>query len=227
MNLAIIPARIGSKRIPKKNIKNFCGSPIISFAIDVAQKSGLFERIIVSTDSEEVSNISKNLGAEVPFLRSSELSDDHTPLVPVINNVINSLGGEACKHENICCIYPCAPLLLPRDLQNSLELMIESKSNSCIPVCEFDSAPQRAFMINDEGKLVWVNPQFKLTRTQDLDKMYHDTGAFAWATKGKWLQGDISDGIAYTIPNSRAIDIDTQQDWDRAELAFKMSLQKK
>lgn len=222
MNLAIIPARAGSKRIPRKNIKLFLENPMISYSILAAIDSGIFEKIIVSTDDEEIRSISEKYGAEVPFMRPADLSDDHTPINPVINHVIEALGSEANSYEKICCIYPCSPLLLPEDLQNSLKLMTDLQADSCIPVCEFTSSPQRAFKIINKKKLAWINPEFRLTRTQDLEKIYHDAGVFAWAKNKKWLQGDISDGVAYIMPNSRVADIDNPEDWKKAEILYKI-----
>tara|TARA_B100000767_G_scaffold269205_1_gene290690 strand:- start:412 stop:1095 length:684 start_codon:yes stop_codon:yes gene_type:complete len=222
MNIAIIPARGGSKRIAKKNIKEFCGYEMISYSISTAIESGIFEKIIVSTDSNEIADVSIKFGAEVPFLRPVNLSDDHTPINPVISHAIKELEGTIKKYENVCCIYPCAPLLSKEDLKESLELMISLKSDSCIPVCEFVSAPQRGFKVSTEKKLSWVNPDHRLTRSQDLEKMYHDVGAFAWAKKEKWLGGDISDGIAFVMENSRVVDIDNDEDWIRAEMLYKM-----
>jgi N-acylneuraminate cytidylyltransferase len=224
MNLAIIPARGGSKRIQKKNIKLFHGKPIISYSILTAISSGLFERVIVSSDDDKIIDISKKYGAEVLSKRSSELSDDFTPINSVIKDVLIELGDEALKYKNICCIYACSPFITTDDLINSLNIMEEFSALSCIPVAEFNSSPQRAFKIEKGNRLKWIYPEFRLTRTQDLEKIYHDIGAFAWATKEKWNTGDISDGVAYKVPNNIFIDIDTMEDWKRAELLYEISL---
>jgi len=222
MNVAIIPARGGSKRILRKNIRDFCGRPMISYAIRAAKESGVFDRIVVSTDDQEIYDVSKSLGAQVLPLRPKGLADDYTPLVPVIQHAIGCLEGADPCFDNICCVYPCVPLLAAEDLSNSLELMTDLGSESCIPVCEFISAPQRAFRINDEAKISWVHPKHRLTRTQDLEKLFYDAGAFAWATGDKWMQGDLADGVAYIMTSDRVIDIDTSEDWDRAELLYRM-----
>lgn len=222
MNVAIIPARGGSKRISRKNIRDFCGRPMISYAIRAALESGVFHRVLVSTDDQEIYDVSKSLGAQVLPLRPKELADDYTPLVPVIQHAISCLEGSDPCYDNICCVYPCVPLLAAEDLSNSLELMIDLRSESCIPVCEFISAPQRAFRINDEAKISWVNPKHRLTRTQDLEKLFYDAGAFVWASRDKWMQGDLADGVAYIMPSDRVIDIDTSEDWDRAEVLCRM-----
>tara|TARA_B100001059_G_scaffold53051_1_gene47063 strand:- start:1936 stop:2619 length:684 start_codon:yes stop_codon:yes gene_type:complete len=224
MNLAIIPARGGSKRIQKKNIKLFHGKPIISYSILTAISSGLFERVIVSSDDDKIIDISKKYGAEVLSKRSSELSDDFTPINSVIKDVLIELGDEALNYKNICCIYACSPFITTDDLINSLNIMEEFSALSCIPVAEFNSSPQRAFKIEKGNRLKWIYPEFRLTRTQDLEKIYHDIGAFAWATKEKWNTGDISDGVAYKVPNNIFIDIDTMEDWKRAELLYEISL---
>ena len=224
MNIAIIPARGGSKRIQKKNIKLFRGKPIISYSILTAISSGLFERVIVSSDDDKIIDVSKKYGAEVLSKRSSELSDDFTPINSVIKDVLIELGDEALNYKNICCIYACSPFITTNDLINSLNIMEESSALSCIPVAEFNSSPQRAFKIEKGNRLKWIYPEFRLTRTQDLEKIYHDIGAFAWATKEKWNTGDISDGVAYKVPNNIFIDIDTMEDWKRAELLYEISL---
>jgi len=224
MNLAIIPARGGSKRIQKKNIKLFHGKPIISYSILTAISSNLFERIIVSSDDDKIIDVSKKYGAEVLSKRSSELSDDFTPINSVIKDVLIELGDEALNYKNICCIYACSPFITTNDLISSLNIMEESSALSCIPVAEFNSSPQRAFKIEKGNRLKWIYPEFRLTRTQDLEKIYHDIGAFAWATKEKWNTGDISDGVAYKVPNNIFIDIDTMEDWKRAELLYEISL---
>ena len=222
MKLAIIPARGGSKRIYRKNIKDFSGFPIIKYSIEVAKESNLFDKILVSTDDEEIARIADSYNAEVPFLRPKELSNDHSSTVSVVVHAIKYLMNEGYNFENICCIYPCAPLLNPQDLISSLNFMKEMNSESCIPVCEFSSAPQRALKIKEDGRLDWIYPDFKLSRTQDLEKAYHDIGAFYWATQAKWLTEDISQGVGYIFDSSRVVDIDTFNDWKQAELLFKL-----
>lgn len=222
MNIAIIPARGGSKRILRKNIRDFCGRPMIGYAIEAAKKSGVFQKVMVTTDDQEIFDISQSLGAQVLPLRPKGLSDDYTPLVPVIQHAISSMEVAGAYYKNVCCIYPCVPLLASEDLSSSLKLMTDLGAESCIPVCEFTSAPQRAFKVNDEAKISWVNPKHRLTRTQDLEKRFYDAGAFAWATGDKWMAGDLVDGVAYIMPSGRVIDIDTSEDWNRAEVLYRM-----
>lgn len=225
MNLAVIPARGGSKRIPRKNIKNFCGQPMISYSIKAAIKSSVFDKVVVSTDDNEIADIAKKYGALVPFLRPKELSDDITPTVPVISHAIKYFDELGTKFQNICCIYACSPMLIPDDIKLSLELMKKKSSSSCIPVTEFNSAPQRAITLDDDYKISWKYPEFKLTRTQDLDINFHDVGSFYWADRKSWLKGDISKGVGYEIPNWRVVDIDNKSDWKRAESLY-TSIQK-
>ena len=173
MNLAIIPARGGSKRILKKNIKLFHGKPIISYSISTALSSGLFDRVIVSSDDDHIIDVSK------------KLSDDFTPIIEVIKDVLNELGKDVEKYQNICCIYACSPFITSDDLTNSLDLMIESSALSCIPVAEFNSSPQRAFKIEADNRLKWVYPEYRLTRTQDLEKKLSRCWCFCMGYKRK------------------------------------------
>lgn len=227
MNLAVIPARGGSKRILKKNIKDFCGLPIISYSINAAIKSNLFDKIIVSTDDSEILEVAKNFGAEIPFLRPKNISDDHTGTLPVINHALGWFEERNIIYRNICCIYPCSPLLKPVNLIKSLDLMKTAKADSCLPVCKFLSNPARSLIINSEGRLEWKNSEFKSTRTQDLQEIYHDAGTFYWAKREKWLSGDILDGVPYELPNEDFVDIDNQDDWSRAEFLFEYRNSKK
>ena len=222
MNLAIIPARGGSKRIPRKNVKDFCGYPIIKYPIQEAKKSNLFDKIIVSTNDEEIAEIAKGYSAETPFLRPKELSDDYSSTVSVVVHAIKFLKNEGYDFQNICCIYPCSPLLRSKDLISSLNFMRKMQSESCIPVCEFSSAPQKALKIKEDGRLDWIYPNSKLSRTQDLEQTYHDVGSFYWATQDRWLSEDISQGVGYIFNSSRVVDIDTPTDWKRAELLYKL-----
>ena len=221
LKVAIIPARGGSKRIPRKNIADFCGHPMISYSINAAIHSGIFDMIIVSTDDPEIRKISIHYGAEVPFIRPESLSDDFTPTLPVIHHAIEMIEKDASSLNEICCIYPCSPLLLSEDLIKSYDAMTLGKQNSCIPVCRFQSAPQRAFFMDETKRLKWAEPEFKSTRTQDLQTMFHDVGSFYWATKEKWLSGDISNGTGYEIPAWRVADIDDMHDWKRAEILYR------
>jgi len=220
MNIAIIPARGGSKRIPRKNIKEFCGKPMIAYAISAAKESGLFKHIVVSTDDEEISQIANAWGAETPFVRPAELANDYAATVPVIAHAIEACRTLGWQFDKVCCIYPGVPFIQSDDLRGALERMNNSKVDYCFPVTEFPSAIQRALKLSSNGKMQPFYPDFEFTRTQDLEPAYYDAGQFYWGTTEAWLtnQKVHSNGLGYTIPNWRVVDIDTPEDWKRAEI---------
>jgi pseudaminic acid cytidylyltransferase len=226
MNIAVIPARGGSKRIPQKNIKKFCGKPMISYAISVAKKSGLFDRIVVSTDDELISEISRACGAEIPFCRPKNLADDQTGTVPVISHTIRSCLSQGWSVDFVCCIYPCSPLLQCADLEGAFMQIERSESGYCFPVAEYPSSIWRALRLSDDGKTRPVDPQYSSKCTQELEPTFYDAGQFYWAKADTWLaESDIhSNGVGYEIPNWRAVDIDTDSDWKRAELIYRASM---
>lgn len=228
MNVAIIPARGGSKRIPRKNIKPFHGKPMIVWSIEAARKSGLFEKIIVSTDDAEISAIAKENGAEVPFFRPSSLADDHTPTVPVIAHAVSFLKEHGVFPGAVCCIYPCAPFVLAKDLVDALNLLRESGASFSYPVAEFSHPVQRALIKSEGEKMQFLAPEHELTRTQDLPKTYHDVGQFYWGKVDAWSaqRRMHSEGAGLVVPHWRNVDIDTSEDWKRAELLFEILLDK-
>ena len=221
--IAVIPARAGSKRIPRKNIKPFLGKPMISYAISIALESGLFDHIVVSTDDDEISEVAISLGAEVPFLRPASLSDDFTTTVPVIQHAITKYSDNGWASDYVCCIYPCVPLLQTTDLQRSFQIFLESDAKFCYPVVEFESPIQRALLMDDSGRLSFLNPKDELTRTQDLVTTFHDAGQFYWGSTDSWLSETRmhSNAVGYPIPTWRTTDIDTFNDWKRAEILVK------
>jgi pseudaminic acid cytidylyltransferase len=223
MNIAIIPARGGSKRIPRKNIKLFDDKPMIAHAIAAAKASGLFEHIVVSSDDEEIAAIAQQWGAETPFVRPAELADDYTATVPVIMHAIQSCRDLGWSFDNVCCIYPGVPFIQVEDLHGALACLLESDSDFCFPVTEFPSAIQRALRRMDDGKMWPFYPQYETTRTQDLEKAYHDAGQFYWGRARAWLENAKihSGGVGYVIPNWRVVDIDTPEDWRRAEAMYR------
>ncbi len=223
MNIAIIPARGGSKRIPRKNIKPFAGKPMLAHAISAASSSGLFRHIVVSTDDEEIAAIAQEWGAETPFVRPAELANDHTATVPVIAHAIEACHALGWEFEHVCCIYPGVPFIQIEDLKGSLSLLMQGGSDYCFPVTEFPSAIQRALKRLADGKMQPFYPQFETTRTQDLEPAYHDAGQFYWGKPETWLRNPRihSGGIGYVIPNWRVVDIDTPEDWLRAEVMYK------
>lgn len=222
MNIAIILARGGSKRIPRKNIKPFAEKPMIAYAITAAKESGLFEQVVVSTDDEEIAAIAREWGAETPFSRPAELADDYTTTIPVVAHAIRACSNLGWSIENVCCIYPGVPFMQPEDLSGALKRLTESDADYCFPVTEFPSAIQRALKLGNDGKVQPFYPQYEKTRTQDLEKAYHDAGQFYWGRVSSWLDNASihSGGIGYVIPNWRVVDIDTPEDWKRAEIIF-------
>lgn len=222
-SLAIIPARGGSKRIPRKNIKSFQGKPMIAYAIAAAKRSGLFEHIVVSTDDDEVAAVARAWGAETPFARPEELANDFVATAPVVAHALQECDQLSWRCEYACCIYPAVPLLREADLQASLSLMLDSGADYCFPIAEFPAAIQRAFARSATGRLKPLYPEFELTRTQDLEPAYYDAGQFYWGTSRAWLSNPNihSSGVGYPIPSWRAVDIDTSEDWEHAERLYK------
>ena len=223
MNIAIIPARGGSKRIPRKNIKPFAGQPMIAYAINAAHDSGLFDHVIVSTDDAEISEIAKQFGAETPFIRPSSLADDHTPTVPVIANAISNCEAIGWESKYVCCIYPGVPFIQIDDLKAALELIEYSDSEYCFPITEYPSAIQRALKRSPQGRMSSIYPEYELTRTQDLVPAFYDAGQFYWGQRAAWLNNPRihSSGVGLPIPAWRVVDIDTPEDWERAEIMYR------
>jgi pseudaminic acid cytidylyltransferase len=224
MNLAVIPARGGSKRIPRKNIKEFCGKPMIAWSIEHARSSRLFDHIIVSTDDAEIAEVARRWGAEIPFLRPASLSDDHTPTVPVIAHAVRATLELKWSVDYACCIYPCSPFLHSTDLAAAHDMALALNADFVFPVAEYAHPIQRAMRRLATGKMQFLQPEHEMTRTQDLEKTYHDAGQFYWGKGSAWLAGRRmhSDGIGMPIPNWRVVDIDSHDDWLRAENLFRV-----
>ena len=219
MNIAIIPARGGSKRIPRKNIKLFDGKPMIAYAAIAAKASGIFEHIVVSTEDEEIAAIAREWGAETPFVRPAELANDSTATVPVVAHGVQACRALGWTFEHVCCIYPGVPFIHIDDVKGALALLMQGAADYCYPVTQFPSAVQRALRRSANGRMQPLYPQFETTRTQDLEPAYHDAGQFYWGKAGAWLHNTKihSSGIGYVIPSWRVVDIDTDEDWRRAE----------
>lgn len=228
MKVVIIPARGGSKRIPRKNIKHFNGKPIIAWAILVAQKTNLFDHIVVSTDDEEIKAISEKYGAIVPFIRPAELSDDNTPTVPVISHAVKEIDKLYGYVDQACCIYPCSPLLTASDLTTSLNILISTDADFVYPVVEYPHPIFRSMRKSKNGKMQFIYPEHELTRTQDLEIVFHDAGQFYWGKAKAWreLKKMHTDGIGMEIPSYRVVDIDTEDDWKRAEMLSQLDILK-
>ena len=220
MKLAVIPARGGSKRIPRKNVREFCGKPIIAWSIEAALESGCFDRVMVSTDDLEIAEVARTHGAEVPFVRPAELADDHTPTVPVVAHAIRWSEENLGAVEAACCIYATAPFCRAEDLRQGWRLLQNNRVDYVFPVVSFGFAIQRAVRITSAGRVEMFYPEHALTRSQDLEPAYHDAGQWYWGERDAWLAGRRifgSDSEAMVIPGWRAVDIDTEEDWTRAE----------
>lgn len=220
MNIAIIPARGGSKRIPRKNIREFAGKPMLAYAIEAAKLSGLFEKIIVSTDDAEISAIARQYGAETPFMRPAFLSDDMTPTVPVMAHAIRECAQAGWMPQQVCCIYPAVPFLQQADLAQALQQLLATAADYAFPVARYAAPIQRALRKLPDGMMRPFDAQFANIRTQDLEPAYYDAGQFYWGRVQAWLdeKNIHQHGIGVEIPGWRAIDIDTPDDWQKAEL---------
>tara|TARA_B100000212_G_scaffold291237_1_gene232891 strand:+ start:1196 stop:1888 length:693 start_codon:yes stop_codon:yes gene_type:complete len=223
MKLCVIPARGGSKRIPKKNIRLFCGKPIIQWSIEAALKSKCFDKIIVSTDSEEISKISKSVGAEVPFIRPKSLSDDYTSTAPVINHAIEFMKNRHGNIDYVCCIYATAPFIEPNYIKDGFKKFIDAEANFSFSVTTFPFPIQRAIKLTKENKSKMFFPENLNKRSQDLEDSFHDAGQFYWGKSSAWLEGKSmfdDNSIPIIIPRHKVQDIDNEEDWIRAELMF-------
>ncbi|MCJ0764270.1 pseudaminic acid cytidylyltransferase [Variovorax terrae] len=222
MRIAVIPARGGSKRIPRKNIKPFYGVPMIARTIASALQSGLFEHVVVSTDDTEILETAREAGAETPFVRPAHLADDLTPTVPVIAHAVQACRDLGWPVEHACCIYPCVPLLSGDDMERALRLCLERDADFVYPVTEYAHPIQRAMRRLDSGQMAFFSPEHEMTRTQDLEKSYHDAGQFYWGKASAWLAHKKmhTAGLGLPIPHWRVVDIDSEDDWRRAELIY-------
>lgn len=229
MKICIIPARGGSKRIPRKNVKPFHGKPMIAYAVTAAHESNMFDKVVVSTDDEQIVNVALKYGAEVPFMRPAELADDHTPTVPVIAHAIQACESLGWEFLEVCCIYPGVPFLRGQDIFSAYTQMRDMGANYAFPVTSFPSPIQRAFRRLDDGSVKYFQPENAEKRTQDLESSYFDVGQFYWGKKDAWLDGRNIHLNATTIviPEWRVVDIDTQADWERAELIYATFFSKK
>lgn len=222
MRVAVIPARGGSKRIPRKNIKPFCGEPMIAWSINAAQDSGCFDRIIVSTDDVEIADVARQYGAEVPFMRPAGLSDDHTGTTPVIRHAIEWLGQNGPSPDTVCCIYATAPFIRASDIRDGLAAL--EGCDYAFSVTSFAFPIQRAVRVTSTNRIEMFNPEEFFTRSQDLEEAYHDAGQFYWGTAAAWLAERPIFGASSTpviLPRHRVQDIDTDEDWITAEWMFK------
>ena len=223
MNVAIIPARGGSKRIPGKNIKPFCGRPIIAYSIAAAQQSGLFDRIICSTDSDEISDVARRYGAEVPFQRPAELANDFAGTDAVLIHSLNWLAEQGEPADYACCLYPTAPFIQVEHLRSGFELLRTQQAASTFSVATYPYAIFRSLKLNAQGRIEWIWPENQDKRSQDFPEAFHDAGQFYWFDVRKCLQSGTvlsDDAVPVIIPRYLVQDIDTPEDWETAELLF-------
>ena len=224
MNIAIIPARGGSKRIPRKNIKAFAGLPIIAHSIRAAKASGVFERIIVSTDDEEIAQVARTHGAETPFVRPAELANDYAGTIEVIQHAIAALEDETnTPPQHVCCLYATAPFVTPELIEQGLRLLQHSAFDYAFTVSTFGFPIQRALRLTNEGGVEPMYPEFRFTRSQDLEEAYQDAGQFYWGTTAAWKAGKniyAPASCPIKIPRYLVQDIDTSEDWKRAEWLY-------
>lgn len=223
MKVALIPARGGSKRIPRKNIKEFHGKPMIAYSIEAAINSGCFDKVVVSTDDAEIAAVAVSYGAEVPFTRPSELADDYATTAVVIEHALKYFESEGYSINYLCCIYPTAPLVSSDDIRGAFKELEASSAHFCFPVCSFAYPIQRALKLSTENRVQMFQPEHLNTRSQDLEEGYHDTGLFYWGRAKSFLDGIpvfSKESIPYVIPRYRVIDIDNPEDWDIALKLF-------
>lgn len=220
MRICVIPARGGSKRIPRKNIKPFHGKPMIAWSIEVAKAAGCFDRIVVSTDDYDIAEIAKDCGAEIPFLRPERLGNDFVTTGAVMAHAVRSLDTAA----EYCCLYATAPFVQPGDLCGALALLTEFGADFVFSATSFPFPIQRAIRVADDKSVSMVQPEYLLTRSQDLEEMFHDAGQFYWGSANAFVEQRpffSPRSRAFVIPRYRVQDIDTLEDWARAELMMR------
>lgn len=224
MKVAIIPARGGSKRIPRKNIRIFNGKPIIAYSIQAARDCGLFDRIIVTTDDDEIAAASREWGAETPFKRPSSLADDYATTNAVVKHAIQWLQEHGCPVEFACCIYATAPFIQPCFLKEGFERLKNSERSFAFSVTSFPFPIQRAIRIDTEGTVSPFQPEHIFTRSQDLEEAFHDAGQFYWGKAEAFLNDAVvfsAESIPIVLPRHLVQDIDTMEDWRRAEFMYR------
>ncbi|PKQ06463.1 MAG: pseudaminic acid cytidylyltransferase [Alphaproteobacteria bacterium HGW-Alphaproteobacteria-12] len=224
MIAAIIPARGGSKRIPGKNIRPFCGKPIIAWSIEAARQSGLFDHIIVSTDDEKIAGVARAHGADTPFMRPAGLSGDMTATMPVVHHAVEWIEANIGPLDYACCLYATAPLASGETLRRGFEAMKQAGADFAMSVTSFPFPIQRALRITPEGRLQPFDPASLMARSQDLEAAWHDAGQFYWGTPaafGDPLQDLIARAVPVRLPRHLVQDIDTPEDWIRAEYMFR------
>ena len=224
LNICVIPARGGSKRIPRKNIKEFNGKPIIAYSIEAAINSNCFNQVIVSTDDYEIAKIAEDFGASVPFMRPDKLSDDYIGTTSVVKHAIEFMENDNNYISNVCCLYATAPFIQSQTISKAFQHLQKSKADYCISVTNFAFPIQRAIKIGNKGRVEMFYPKYFNKRSQDLKESYHDAGQFYWGKSQafkdeKLLFSEVA--IPYILPRYLVQDIDTPEDWIRAEAMYK------
>jgi pseudaminic acid cytidylyltransferase len=223
MKLCIIPARGGSKRIPRKNIKLFCGKPMIEWSINAALQSGCFDQVIVSTDDAEISELAQQCGAQVPFIRPATLSDDFTGTMAVIAHALAWFDAQDQVPDQVCCLYPTAPFVSGEDLRTGLKVLTESEADYAFSVTSYAFPIQRAIRITAEQRVEMFTPDHMNSRSQDLEAAFHDAGQFYWGRASAWREGKMilsQASMPVLLPRHRVQDIDTIEDWVMAEYLY-------
>ncbi len=222
--LAVITARGGSKRIPRKNIKPFLGKPILLYSIQAALDSGVFDEVMVSTEDEEIARLAEEAGAKVPFFRSSDTANDYATTADVLLEVLEQYRELGMQFDYVCCIYPTAPFVSAKRLAEAMEKLTAQGADSLLPVVRFGFPPQRSVVVDDDGFLQFRWPEHMLTRSQDLEPFYHDAGQFYCLRAESFLKQKkmvMEKTLPLVLPESEVQDIDTEEDWRIAEAKFR------
>ena len=225
MRLCVIPARGGSKRIPRKNIKSFCGQSMIGYSIRAALDSQCFDQVIVSTDDIEIAEVAKSFGAEVPFMRPDELANDYTATIPVIKHAIEWFDEQGQSPEEVCCLYATAPFVTSENIQKAYLQLLKNRAEYCFTATSFSFPIQRAIKINQNSEVSMFYPEHFNTRSQDLEEAYHDAGQFYWGRARAFKDGlSFFSEVAtpFILPRYLVQDIDTLEDWIRAESMYRV-----
>lgn len=220
-NLCIIPARGGSKRIPRKNVKPFLGKPMLAYSIEAALATGLFDEVMVSTDDEEIAEVARQYGAKVPFMRSAETANDYATTDDVLREVVNAYKKRGRSFDNMCCLYATAPMVIPKYIIDAYERLVSSNFTIIQPVVQFSYPIWRCLDLADDGSMKYHWPEYEFSRSQDLPKEYHDTGTFYWHKVEKWMSGDTTTG-GIEVDETTIQDIDTETDWKIAEMKYRL-----
>jgi pseudaminic acid cytidylyltransferase len=225
VKIAVIPARGGSKRIPRKNIRLFCGKPIMAYSIAAAQQTGLFDQIVVSTDDEEIASVARACGATTPFMRPRAIADDFTGTSVVVKHAISWFNGQGHDITHACCIYATAPLMQARFIQDGYDTLARSDAAFAFSVTSYAFPIQRALRLTADGRVDAMYPEHRMTRSQDLEPAYHDGAQFYWGTARAFLEDAplfSSQSAGVVLPRFLVQDIDTLEDWEQAELMYRI-----